>query len=503
MSPPNRCLPIPQNLICENPIPIIASENLASSPERSCREEPTLLVSSLPRLNAAPSILLREQGSRSTLFAAPSLEGAASSAVREESTIGSLLIGIASIIFLPLSLSGCSGSENNPDASREVPRPTEPPRQDGGSGGMDASVSPNAPQAPLYQSNLLHGDSPCGSAALISDLDWNDQGGLGLCANYTQSQYHLFRWDPLTAGAISSVVALPFPPDQLFRSSGGEVYISTYQNSGLTRLNAALTAQTHLPFPSSLINTGLSSSGRIVGNFAPSFPKGVLEMNGRIFVATSNYNALQQDYSPGTVLVLNPPATSYQSIQTTDYNPTSLAEVEYQGNRVLMVVNGGALSRQGLPQSSSSIDLINPATLERVATIPLGNVGAGLNGEVAVSSDRRQVVLPTGDNSGQVIVVNLQTLERQTIRLRDFGLTGERALLSSVQLTEDARAAFVTNFNEGTLYVIPLNGTVGSVQRIVLDSNLNDGEGIGESFWRNGELFVTIGSHIQRIQFNH
>jgi outer membrane protein assembly factor BamB len=130
-----------------------------------------------------------------------------------------------------------------------------------------------------------------------------------------------------------------------------------------------------------------------------------------------------------------------------------------------LVVNSGALSREGHPQSESRLDLFNETTGDLLVSYALGNVGAGLGGEVAITPDGRRAVLPTGDNSGRILVAELETGSIRSVDLRNHGLTGDRVLLNPLQLSADGRYAFVGNFNDGYLYVVDLEDSHASVQR--------------------------------------
>ncbi len=133
-------------------------------------------------------------------------------------------------------------------------------------------------------------------------------------------------------------------------------------------------------------------------SFRTSFTSGVALAAGHLFVSTSNLGAdratADTQYLPGSVLVFefdrgaDPPRVrphpTTPIILTSGFNPTHVSAFS-AGDRELVLVNvTGALGIEqddpatkpvegaGIPRSEAAIDVIDAATLELVATIPLG-----------------------------------------------------------------------------------------------------------------------------------
>jgi hypothetical protein len=396
-----------------------------------------------------------------------------------------------------LLAAGCS-SENSAarDSGGGLPEASPPPSYDAGSGTDGGVSSP----APVFQSPQILGTVPCGAGSMIPDIDVDAQGGLGVCANYTTGNHHLFRWDPSQSGSIQSIIPLPYPPDQVLRLSNGEIAISTYQNPGLSFVNETAGSESHAAFPT-VTTGGTSSSGRGISGFQPRYPKGMVELGGQVYVATSNYDEVNEDYLPGTVLTYNSGTGSFSVLPTTGYNPTSVTPILHQGQQRLLVVESGAINRQGEALTESRVEIFDPLTKTWVYHLSLGKVGAGLSGEVAVSSDGHQVILPTGNNSGDLLIVDLAAQNVRTVRLKDQGVSSDRVLLTNAQLTEDGHYAFAGNFNDGRVYAVDLNQPQMSPTPLRVDTNTLDGEGISDTLRQGRDLFVGMGPQILRIGF--
>src|SRR4029453_2771931 len=141
-----------------------------------------------------------------TLFQSPVLRGASAS--------------------LALFAVGCgNGQSASPGGEGGVPNSTPPPAEEDG-GTPDTPPQP----APPFGAPQLHGTVPCGTGSMISDLDLDSTGGLGVCANYNTNNHHLFRWNPSVSGSgsISSIIPLSFAPDQVLRLGSGEIVVSTH-----------------------------------------------------------------------------------------------------------------------------------------------------------------------------------------------------------------------------------------------------------------------------------
>ncbi|HKX11635.1 MAG TPA: hypothetical protein VJP40_00685 [bacterium] len=358
---------------------------------------------------------------------------------------------------------------------------------DSGSGGSDAGPPAVAPHFSGVNRQAL---APCGNQGMITDLD----DGLGVCANYVSGDHHLFSWSASSAGA-TSIIPLTNAPDQVLRGADGAIYISTHQNPGLSVVRPSPGSESHYAFPTSIALSGQSSSGRVLSSTRPGFPKGLVEIDGRLFVATSNYDEAHSDFQPGTVLAFDPSDHAYSALPTSAFNPTGVAEA----NGRLLVVNSGAIDRNGQVTSDGSFDVFNPNTFELEASLPLGRRGAGLAGEIALSADGNRAILPTADNSGRLIVVDWASSQVRELDLRAAGISGSRIFFSNLQVSADGNFAVVSNFNDGRVYTVDLNqGTlVGS--SLGVDAQTNDFNGLSDGLRLGAEYFVGFGPEVLRL----
>ncbi|HEX5034299.1 MAG TPA: hypothetical protein VFW62_07465, partial [bacterium] len=214
-----------------------------------------------------------------------------------------------------------------------------------------------------------------------------------------------------------------------------------------------------------------------------------------IFVATSNYDEAAADFQPGTVLAFDPLSHEYSRLPTSAFNPTGVAEADGR----LLVVNSGAIDRNGQVSSEGSLDVFNPNTFELEASLPLGRRGAGLAGEIALSSDGRRALLPTADNSGRLILVDWPTSQVREIDLRAAGIGGERIFFSNLQVSADGNFAVVSNFNDGRIYTVDLDqGTiVGS--SLGVDAQTHDFNGLSDGLRLGAEYFIGFGPEVLRL----
>lgn len=129
--------------------------------------------------------------------------------------------------------------------------------------------------------------------------------------------------------------------------------------------------------------------------FFTSFSADVLPVGDRVFVATSNLiRSSRAQFAPGTVLVfeldrsVDPPIVRPDpldaAIVTTGFNPTSLtAHTTPSGRALILVGLTGAIALgtgSDLVRTDSAIDVIDVATRQLIATIPLGLAGLGFSG---------------------------------------------------------------------------------------------------------------------------
>lgn len=388
------------------------------------------------------------------------------------------------LTYTPLVMfpAGCANESSMPNASGN----------DSGSAGTDSGTTTPPMKLPPFLAGFeLFANAPCGTEGILTDLDEN----LGACANYTTGNHHLFSWDPQTPGSIASIIPLSYPPDQVLRTSDGIIFTTTYQNPGLAVTDPILGTESHVPFPTTVTSSRPTSGGRMVSSFAPNYAKGLVEIGNRILVASSNYDLAHGDFHPGTVLAYDHGTGGFQTWETSGYNPTSVANVSGS----LLVVSTGALSATGAAGTDSYLDLFDPATGTRTNSLHLGRYAAGVSGEMSVSGDGSTLVLPTADNSGKLIVVNLLNFSFREISLRDLGVSGGRIFFPSIQLTEDGNYALVGNFNDGKLYVVDLESGSLASPALTLDTNLLDGVGISDGLRVGGEFFIGKGDSILRL----
>ena len=368
---------------------------------------------------------------------------------------------------------------------------------DGGHGPTDGGTSTPVDRPPTFTGQDLHAQSPCGPSGIITDLD----PGLGVCANYGPGgEHHLFRWNPHAPGSAESIVTLPYAPDQLLETATGRVYISTHENPGLAWVEPDQAIEGHIPFPSTLNLSGMTSSGRSVTSVTPTFSKGLVELDSQIFVATSNLDLAHQDFLPGTVLAYQAATETFETLQTTGYNPTGVATVD----GLLLVVSSGALDKDGHATTPATLDVFDPNSHVKLQSLNLGTNGAGLSGELSISDDGSTLVLPTADNSGRLVVVDLDNLQVREIDLHNDVLPSSRGIfLSSLQVSPDGHYAYVSNFNDGRQYVVDLAQGIVVGSPIPLDPNLEDNQGLGDGILSGGKVFIGRGSQILGLNFQH
>ena len=362
---------------------------------------------------------------------------------------------------------------------------------DGSQGGSD-SGTPETPTPLRLTGFETHDTAPCGPAGMITDLD----EGLGVCANYTNNQHHLFSWDPNSPGAATSIIPLSFAPDQVLQGSDDSIYITTHQNPGLSVVHPIEGSESHHAFPASIPTTLHSSSGRPLTSIRPAFPKGLVEIDGQIFIATSNYDEVHDDYLPGTILVFQKATGSFVALSSSGFNPTSVGE----SNGRLLVVSSGAVDRNGHATTDGYLDIFDPFSYDLIRSIPLGRRGAGVSGEITLSPDGRNVLLPTADNSGRILVVDLNDGTKRELTMSSAGVTGDRAFFPSLQVSPDGRFGVVGNFNDGRVYTVNLADGTATASPLTVDSNTTDGDGLSDGLRIGSEYFVGMGPRLLRLQ---
>ncbi|MCC6273520.1 MAG: hypothetical protein IT572_08640 [Deltaproteobacteria bacterium] len=362
---------------------------------------------------------------------------------------------------------------------------------DSSEGGSDGGNGETPPTLSLT-GFTTHDTAPCGAAGSVTDLD----EGLGVCANYATNDHHLFSWDPARPGAAASIIPLTYAPDQVLRAADGEIFITTHQNPGLAAVRPEEGSESHHPFPASIPTLAHSSRGRALGAIRPAYPKGLVEIEGQVFIATSNYDEVHDDYQPGTVLAFQRATGNFGVLSTSGYNPTSVGVADGR----LLVVSSGAVDRNGLATTDGFLDIFDPLSHNLLRSIPLGRRGAGVSGEISLSPDGRTAYLPTADNSGRILAVNLDTGTLREISMTAAGVSGARIFFPSLQVGEDGRYGVAANFNDGKVYPLDLTSGTLSFPPLAVDDNTADGEGLSDGLRIGAEYFVGMGPRLLRLE---
>lgn len=382
-------------------------------------------------------------------------------------------------------------------------------------GGRDGG---NPRTAPIPSQPTVHDTALCGNNGTIPDLD----DGVGVCANYADHQHELFSWDPEQTGQIQTLLDLGFAPDQVLTSPDGQYYLTHHGDpladppavGGLALVDNRQGTQFQIAFSRIVLDVpAATSSGSTVLQFTPSFPKGIARVGERLFIATSNLvnQPLPVDnyFNPGTVLIYNTATQNWEHyLVTGDFNPTSVGLIDGK----VFVVNSGDINPARNPAqlvtTPSSIDVIDPTTLQIEKNISLemaGDAGppsgqamkypaAGINGEIAVSPDGNTLALPTGDNSGRILLINRQTETVRAIRVAG----GEKVLLTALTFNPSQPFLYVADFNDGKLYTVDVTGAQ-VIGEQVLDTTPTDFSGISDGLWHGGSVFVGVGPKIYRL----
>ena len=163
--------------------------------------------------------------------------------------------------------------------------------------------------------------------------------------------------------------------------------------AGTTALRTALSTKTCI-YPDPALDSGGNPIAMALGceedraSFTTSFTAATAQSEAFLFVATSNLASPEEArFNPGSVLVFHfdkgsewpqvSPHTDQPFIQTSDFNPTALANyTTTSGRPLILVTNTGEISASGQIQGDSSIDVIDVETLDLVARYPLGRAGA-------------------------------------------------------------------------------------------------------------------------------
>jgi len=245
-------------------------------------------------------------------------------------------------------------------------------------------------------------DEGCAPPACATPLVPLLDGVLGVRANLalvTASGYEEVLFvDPGSGGLVPLEVSTPAALDP------GDFPFLPPPGSSAPR--TALSTQACVPFsPGAVDSAGmpvLSSPRCVAGRINTRFTSGVALAAGHLFVSTSNVDkdpgGIATTYLPGSILVydldLNAspprvhPHSPFFAIETLGFNPTHVTRVVTPGGRELVLVSvSGALGivpddpstpeleGGGVARSEAAIEVIDPQSLQLVATVPLGLAG--------------------------------------------------------------------------------------------------------------------------------
>lgn len=171
-----------------------------------------------------------------------------------------------------------------------------------------------------------------------------------------------------------------------------------------------------------------------VPSFRTEFTSGAALMEDQLFVSTSNFVTIPfgpEGYLPGTVLVyefdrsLDPPrvrpSATRPVIFTSGFNPTHVQPLLVGERYFVLVTLSGALDiakddpstpvieSAGVALTPAAVDVIDAATLEIVATIPLGVGGPAFSGLALDPSGRVGVIGSVVDR--MLLTVDLEALK--------------------------------------------------------------------------------------------
>ena len=195
-----------------------------------------------------------------------------------------------------------------------------------------------------------------------------------------------------------------------------------------------------VPFPSEALDSRgdplASSPLCAAGNLLTTFTSGAALADGHLFVTTSNVGedagTANTQFLPGSVLVYDvdlavvPPRVApnalVRAIFTSAFNPTDATPVVTPGGRSLVLVTASgaigvrtddpqtpAIEGGGVALSDAAIDVIDPVTLQLVASVPLGRAGLSFD-RLAVDPGRR--VAFTGSATGRhLYAIDLAALD--------------------------------------------------------------------------------------------
>lgn len=205
-----------------------------------------------------------------------------------------------------------------------------------------------------------------------------------------------------------------------------------------------------------------NSDGAAAGtSVKPTFPSGLAIIGDTLFVATANYIRTQTPAlaAPGTVHVYKISSGHTLSkvglIVTSAYNPTGLS---VRNDKELIVTNSGVLSivdAKGVPETVSTIDIVDPDSLTITHTISLGKVAASFHG-VAMTVDGSRGFI---GSSGYGHVYEIDFINNQALRGLDSPhvVTDASDYITDVALSVDNSFLFVASFEASAIYPFDLS----------------------------------------------
>lgn len=180
-----------------------------------------------------------------------------------------------------------------------------------------------------------------------------------------------------------------------------------------------------------------------------------LELGGRLFVTSTN-PAGERGHWPGTLSVIDLEGRAAPRIVATGgFVPSGLSLLRSAAGTRLLVTNSGA------PGSPSSVDVVDPGSLERLSSVSLP---AGAWGPVLVTPDGTRGFLAC-EREARVLVLDLSGAAPSYLGRLELPSAADRNQISQLLLDPFGRLVVVNHF-ESALYLLSFAGTGASLQRM-------------------------------------